>query len=500
VAATRLVETHLSLLLMSDERVLKWKKPVAFEFVDLRTLEARQRICRREVELNRRLAPDVYEGVAELRGPGGELWEPVVVMRRLPEERRLATLVGGDDPSVTDGLGKLAQLMAAFHAGADRSAAIAAQGRATAVTARWEANLRQLRDSGVRLGPVPTADLDAVERLATAWLAGRGPLLDSRAEAGYVVDGHGDLQADDVFLLEQGPAVIDCLEFDDDLRAVDVADDIAFLAMDLEHLGRADLASAFVDAYDTASARRGLDPLPRHLVDVWAAYRAVVRAMVTCLRAAQSDPATPEHTAAVADVALLLAIARRRLEAAEVRVVLVGGSPGTGKSKLARGLAAAHSWPVVRSDEIREEVVVAVGPDRRYEPAEVDRVYAAVLERARPLLARGETVVLDATWGSAARRARARDLAAASGARLIEVRCVVDAETAASRVAARAARGTDVSEATPDVARRLAAEFDPWAEAIEVDTSGPATTTLGAALTALGQVGRAPVDVGRPLA
>lgn len=486
VAAPRLVETHLSLLLLTDDRVLKWKKPVAFDFIDLRSLDARRRNCEREVELNRRLAPDVYEGVAELHGPDGELWEPVVVMRRLPEERRLATLVRLDDPSVPAALHDVAEVVAAFHATAERSPQIAAHGRADAVAARWAANLRQLRGAGVRLDPGAADDLDAVERLVAAWLPGRSTLLDARADEGHVVDGHGDLQADDVFLLDTGPAIIDCLEFDDGLRAVDVADDAAFLAMDLEHLGRADLATAFVDHYDAACAARGLDPLPRHLVDVWAAYRAVVRAMVTCLRVAQSDPTSPEHAAGLDDVAVLVALARRRLEAAEVRLVLVGGSPGTGKSKLARGLAAAHGWPVIRSDEVRREVLDAAGAPGRYEAAQVDRVYDAVLDAARPLLARGETVVLDATWGSAARRAEARAAATGAGARTIEVRCVVDPETAAARVARRAAKGADVSEATPEVALRLAAAFDPWDEAVEVDTSGPAEETLAVADRAIG--------------
>ncbi len=483
------------MLLLTDDRVLKWKKPVAFEFVDLRTLAARQRNCEREVALNRRLAPQVYEGVAELRGPDGELWEPVVVMRRLPEDRRLATLVREEDPSVPAALVDLAALLARFHAGAVRSPEVAAPGRADAVAARWEANLRQLRGSGVELADRARADLDAVESLAVAWLAGRRSLLDARAEDGFVVDGHGDLQADDVFLLDTGPAVIDCLEFDDDLRAVDVADDIAFLAMDLERLGRRDLADAFVDAYDTAAAEHGADPLPRHLVDVWAAYRAVVRAMVAGLRAGQAGPATAASTAAGSDAALLLTIARRRLEAAEVRLVLVGGSPGTGKSKLARGLAAAHGWTVIRSDEIRRQVVEVDGERGRYDPAQVDRVYAATVAAARPLLARGETVVLDATWGSARHRVLARALATEAGARPVEVRCTVDAETAAARVAARAAKGTDASEATPDIARRLAATFDAWSDAIEVDSSGPAAATLATAAEAISAPITAPVDV-----
>lgn len=495
----RLVETHLSLVLLTDDRVLKWKKAVAFDFIDLRTLEARRRNCEREVELNRRLAPRVYEGVAELHGPGGELWEPVVVMQRLPDERRLATLVRADDPAVPDAVAAVARTIADFHAGAATSPEIARHGRADAVARRWAANLRQLRAASQGLPDAARADLDAVEARWTTWLAGRAGLLDSRADGGCVVDGHGDLQADDVFLLPDGPAVIDCLEFDDALRAVDVADDLAFLAMDLEHLGRPDLAADLVTAYDAAAATHGREPLPPPLVHVWAAYRAVVRAMVTALRAGQEDHADPHRSDSLADAAALLGIARRRMEAAEVRLVLVGGSPGSGKSKLARGLAAAAGWEVVRTDDVRRDVLgeaapapppgsAGVDPRRpdRYDPAAVARVYDAVIDRARTRLGAGCSVLLDATWGAEARRAAARRLAAETHARCTELRCTVDPETAARRVARRAEKGTDSSEATPEIARRLAAAFDPWPEAHEIATDGPPGATLAAGLTALG--------------
>src|SRR5688572_21999632 len=134
-----LAETHASIVLFAGDRAYKVKKPVSLGFLDFSTREKREAICRREVELNRRLAPDVYLGVADVVGPDGELCDHLVVMRRMPHDRRLSTLVGEGRP-VDDDLWHLAHLVAAFHARAERSATADAAASPGALAGRWSDN------------------------------------------------------------------------------------------------------------------------------------------------------------------------------------------------------------------------------------------------------------------------------------------------------------------------------------------------------------------------
>jgi hypothetical protein len=179
-----------------------------------------------------------------------------------------------------------------------------------------------------------------------------------------------------------------------------------------------------------------------------------------------------------------------------VRLVLVGGDPGTGKSTVACGIGDATGWEVIRSDAVRKELAglppVPSDPggfaQGIYAPEVSDRVHEVMLERAAAHLALGRGVVLDASWGSAARRALARRTADAAGAHLAEIRCRLDPEPAAARIAARRAAGEGPSDATPEIARRLSAEADPWPESLTLDTGRPQATVLGVALRLAGAV------------
>jgi aminoglycoside phosphotransferase family enzyme/predicted kinase len=472
-----LAETHSSIVFFVGDRAYKVKKPLDLGFVDFRSVDARRTACHREVELNRRLAPDVYLGVADLHDVDGSVCEHLVVMRRMPPDRRLSTLVrGGAD--VEGVLWDVAHLLAAFHGRAERSPAADAAALVDATRARWRANTEAMR-------ALTTAGLDGdtverVQHLADAYLDGRAPLLSSRVADGRAVDGHGDLLADDIFCLDDGPRVLDCLEFDDALRVGDGLADAAFLAMDLDRLGRPDLGQRFLDHY----ADHAGDIWPASLAHHQVAYRAQVRAKVTAIRAGQG------HPEAAADAGELLGIALRHLESARIRLVLVGGLPGTGKSSLAGALGHALGATVLRSDEVRKEQA-GFATDRPapaafgtglYTPAATDATYATLLQWATVALARGETVVLDASWTSAAWRQRAREVAATSVAELVELRCDAPVEVTAARMAHRAAKGGDASDANPIIAGRMAAVADPWPEATTIATVADRASVVATAL------------------
>jgi len=472
VAPTRAVETHVSHLFLVRDRAYKLKKPVRFGFVDLTSREARERACRREVELNRRLAPDVYLGVLTVTDDAGTPLDHLVAMRRMPEERRLATLVR-QGTEVGPGLRQVARVLAGFHAGAPAPEEVAAAATRDAVLASWEANFAEMEPfAGPLLNP---ARLERARTLARTYLAGRERLFRARIEAGQIREGHGDLLAEDVFLLDDGPRILDCIEFDDRLRRGDVVWDAAFLAMDLERLGRPDLGSRFLDWYREFWGH----PWPRSLADHYLAYRAQVRSKVACLRHGQDGGAAPEARR-------LLRICLDHLEQAAVHLVLVGGTPGTGKSTLGRALADTRGWVLLRSDEVRKEtanlphLATATAPYRQglYRPERTAATYRELLRRARAALESGESVVLDASWSDPTWRQAAAELARATSSRLVQLRCLAPPKLAAARIVARRASGGDPSDVTPDLAAVLAADFAPWPEAIEVDTSRPVEDLL----------------------
>jgi aminoglycoside phosphotransferase family enzyme/predicted kinase len=462
-------ETHVSVVVFLGDRAYKVKKAVDLGFVDFTTREARARACHREVELNRRLAPDVYLGVADVIGPDGSVADHLVVMRRMPSERRLSTLVVAGDPSLEDEIRHVSRVVARFHASAARGPVIDVAASPEHLGQLWRSSLDELRGAGRDV--VDGATVDRIDRLATRWLTGRRALLEERIAGGHVVDGHGDLLADDIFCLDDGPRLIDCLEFDDGLRWGDVAADVAFLAMDLERLGRPDLGRRFLQWYEELSGEAVPDGLAHHYV----AYRAVVRATVACLRGDGEQAGR------------LLAIAERHLEAARVRLVVVGGPPASGKSTVAAGVGERLGAVVLRSDVTRKELAGIEPWTRRgspdlYDADHTEATYVALLERAAPARAAGTSVLRDATSGDRRWRAPARDVAAAAVADLTELRCAVPVDVAMARAAART---DDPSDATPAIAARLAASFAAWPEAVAVDTEGSIEASVDAAVAAV---------------
>lgn len=488
------VETHISTLVFAGDRAYKRKKPVRFGFLDFSTPGLRRAACRSEVELNRRLAPDVYLGTADLLDERGRS-EPLVVMRRMDPAVRLSALVAAGDPGLGGHLDALAAVLAAFHRGAQRSAAIDAAARAAAVRQVWDDSTAEMAPS---VGPVLDAAVvaDVTDRYRR-FCDHLGGLFDARIAAGYVCDGHGDLQADDVFCYPDGPRVLDCIEFDDRLRHGDVLADIAFLAMDLERLGDPAAAAALVGSWAAAYGDPGV--VEPSLLHFYVASRAHVRAKVACLRHAQCDPGSPAAADAAGQAVTLLGLCARHLAAATPRLVLVGGAPGTGKTTLALAVAAATGWPVLHSDVVRKELA-GLAPTERpgdgtdtglYDPAAVAATYDEVRRRAAGYLAAGRSVVCDASWSRSGERAAARAVAADAGADVVELRCVADPALARDRVAGRLAAGAaagvaGASDATTGVADVLAARFEHWPAATVVDTSGDVAAATAAAMAVLG--------------
>ncbi|MGB8857904.1 MAG: AAA family ATPase, partial [Ilumatobacteraceae bacterium] len=437
-------------------------------------------LCELEVELNRRIVDDVYLGVEPLVDAVGEVIDHLVVMRRLPHERSLATLLaaGGE---VEHCVRAVARVVADFHARAHRSEAITAAGSCDAVSSLWKDSFDDLATLDEHVDPQRIA---AMRRAANTYLEGRGPLFADRCRRGLVVDGHGDLLTPDIYCLDDGPRILDCLEFDERFRYGDVLLDLAFLDMDLRWRGRTDLAVAFIEAYQELSDEHHPSSLLAHFV----AYRALVRAKVALYRSIAGD------AAAGTEADTLLRLAEDRLAAATVRLVLIGGLPGTGKTTLAEALSARLGWVTVNTDDVRHELAARSAPGAwgqgAYAPDITAQTYEVVLARARTALAMGESVIVDASFRDEANRAAARDLAGALSASLVELQCRAPTTVTEPRLAGRDA--SNPSDATPAIAARMAQSFAPWPQAVVIDSTRPLDEAVESAVTAA--LGLPPVE------
>ncbi len=467
-------ETHTGMVVLIGDRAYKSKKPVVTDFLDFSTVQRREEACQREVQLNSRLARDSYLGIAHLTDPAGGQQEPVIVMRRYPDSIRLASMVRRGEP-VEDHLSAIARTLAQFHAGAARSRKIDDCAKVAAITARWSENLTELHRYAPAL--LASESLAEVQRLAMQFIDGRAALFADRITDRRILDGHGDLIADDIFCLPDGPVLLDCLEFDDQLRFVDSLDDAAFLAMDLEFLGRDDLAEFFLKQYRHLAA----DPGPEALVHFYIAYRAVVRAKVDCIRVDQGD-----RDKAASDARRHLELALQHLRAGTVRLVLVGGGPGTGKTTLARALGERTHAQVISSDDIRLQLQSdgeIEGPAGTYNaglysPEKIDAVYATMLRRARLLLAGGHPVILDGTWRDPQQRAKAEEMGRQERCPTVELVCTVALDEAIARIADR---GVTTSDATPQIASAIDHDGRFWGGAHHIDTGRPVGETVAEA-------------------
>jgi len=452
------VQTHISHVFLAGPHVYKLKKAVVFPFLDFGTRAAREHFCREEVRLNRRLAPGVYldvvpvvrAGGAIRVGGGGPALDWVVHMVRLPAERTLAALVraGAASPAI---MLDLAGRIARFHAGAP----IVEAGRPADLMAGWATNLDGVRPFVGR--HLAAEDFGILEDFGRTFVARHEAVLTARPQLGHVRDGHGDLRADHVYVLDArievpglpslapGIYVVDCIEFAPALRAIDVAADVAFLAMELEQLGRRDLADVFVGAYAEAAGDARVAPL----VPYYACHRATVRGKVEGLAADEAEMGAHARADAAGRAWQGFALAGRfAWRSGDPVVVACMGLSGTGKSTVANALADATGFGVVSSDVLRK-AEAPPGAKPEYDTTARSAVYAGMRREVERRLARNESVIVDATFTSRAERDRQARSVRGFGRRWIFVETIADEAVVRQRLDARQAGS--VSDARWDV-------------------------------------------------
>src|ERR1700722_9609625 len=483
----RRIDTHAASVFLAGDRALKIKRAVRFPFLDFSTLEKRKRACEAEIEVNRRLAPELYRGVVAITrandgrlaiGGDGEAVEWAVDMVRFDENRTLDHLTNAIDDDLADALGRA---VAAAH---DTAPIVDA--------APWIKALGSYIDEHVeafaeRREIFPAADVAALAEKSRAHYRRIVPLLRERGRRGFIRRIHGDLHLGNIVLIDGEPVLFDAIEFSAIIGSGDVLYDLAFLLMDLCERQLPQAANIVLNRYLAATHRiEDLDALAA--LPFFLSMRAAIRAKVTAARLERAAEAERDKIAKSARA--YFDFAQRAITPPPPQFIAVGGLSGTGKTRLARALAP-HIAPmpgavIVRSD-VERKTLFGAGeteklPEAAYAPDVTARVYAAMTDKARRILAFGHSAIVDAVFAQPQERDA---IAAAAKAANVPLQGLFLTANLATRITRVGGRTNDASDAGAAVAQAQE-DYDLGALAWrKIDASSTVVETLARARAAL---------------
>jgi len=461
VGSVALVETHISYVLLSGEFAYKIKKPLSLGFLDFSSLDKRLHACQEEVRLNRRLAPAIYLDVVPITGTpaaphingSGEAIEYAVKMRQFPPDATLDRLEAQGRLTASQ-VEAIATSIARFHL---QDCARAGTGSPWGSPERvWQPLAQNFQQIAPRLtDPADRLQLDTLQGWSEAEHARLAPLLAARQRDGFIRECHGDLHLGNLAWVDDQLLVFDCLEFNPELRWIDIQSEIAFCYMDLMQRGRPDFAWLFLNVWlEHTGDHAGLA-----LLRYYAVYRALVRAKVAVLRAGQTTG--PDHDAALVEVRTLLQLATALTRPLPLRLDITHGFSGSGKTTVTQTLMQTPGAIRLRSDVERKrlaglDALARSGSDvgqQLYAAAATHRVYGHLARLAGDLLDSGWPVIVDATCLARWQRELLREQAQSRSVAF----CILDFQVAVAtlreRIVRRACAGNDASEANLDVLR-----------------------------------------------
>lgn len=488
-APITVIQTHISTVFLNSAFAYKVKKPVRLPFLDYRDPEARRHFCEEEIRLNRRLCPDTYLDVVQITRDGGALriggaGEPVdwaVRMRRLRAEEMLtARLEAGTigRPEIRN----IARSIAEFHNRAGTSDRIAAWGSPDRISSTFSDAL-DLMDRLAASAPQSSRDWIR-PRLNHLLLTDRD-LLTARRQRGCIRDCHGDLRTQNICLdprYDHGVQIFDCIDFNQEFRYIDVAADLAYLAMDLDLAGRSDLRAALIAEYSAARPDADLN----QALQLYRVYRACVRGNIALLGAREPEIQEDERAALKETAGAAYDLARGYLrQSSGAALFIMSGFSGSGKSRLAHELGRRIPAAIISSDAVRKARAglppSAPAASAHYSAARRSEVYAELYRQARGLLLRGEHALLDATFLEPEQRTNASNLARECRADIWLIECMAPDEVIRQRLRGRQS-GTNASDADVSVYERQRCEYvlhnstvesPPGARHLLVDTDRP---------------------------
>ena len=489
-----LVQTHISAIFLVGDRVYKIKKPVDFGFLDFTTLEKRKYFCEQEVALNRRLCPEIYLGVVEIKGQDGQIFigqeqgeviEYAVLMKKLPSEKMMDRLLAQGKVSAAT-LQRLASKIASFHKQAKCDEEISAYGQLQVIQQNIEENFVQTEKYvGTCL---PPNSFQEIKENTYRFLENKKNLFKQRITSGMIRDGHGDLHLQHICLTDE-ILIFDCIEFNDRFRYGDVAADIAFLLMDLDYHGFPMLSAELAAYY-----LRDTKDWPLYLLlNFYKSYRAYVRGKVTSFRLEEKEISPPEKESILKEAQRYFSLAHYYAQKLNVPTIfLIGGLIGTGKSTMARALGNLFHWPVLSSDVIRKELA-NLPPQTRclenfqqgiYAPDFSQRTYQTLYAQAEQILRAGNSVIIDASFNKKKYRAMGMELASKIGANIFFLECTCPAEEIKKRLARRASDIQEPSDGRWEIFADLKRDFEevvelPSSSHLVLDTRAPLEEILG---------------------
>ncbi len=472
VTGFEVMETHISYILLTGDIAYKIKKPVDLGFLDFSTLDKRLFFCEEELRLNRRMAPELYLGVVPITGSeddphvggDGKVIEYAVKMRQFHEPDRLDHMVraGHIAPEHID---DLARHVAEFHQQAEVAAPESGYSTAQRIRERAMDNFPHINPcvhggEKEQLHKLHDWTQDSAKRLADAFTG--------RLIQGTVRECHGDMHLANMVLVDGEVRLFDCLEFNPQLRWIDVASDVAFALMDLLYHDREDFAHRLWLRYlEHTGDYEALSVLRYYLV-----YRALVRAKVACIQRQQSSAL---HRRQDRDVVRHLSLATTLMrQPASIPLVITHGVSGSGKTWLTERLVERTGIIRIRSDIERRRSGINAGT--RYSQQNIERVYQGLLQLAEQIIGFGYPLVVDATFINAGQRRQFRALAARLGVPFHILHCHAGEAELAQRIEKRAQARPNASEATVSVLQRQLQSQDPLTPderdlCIDVDTT-----------------------------
>lgn len=485
-----LMQTQMSFLFLTGDYVYKVKKPVDLGYLDYTTLEKRLFFCHQEVKLNRRLCPEIYLAVVPIvkekeqirLESKGAIIEYAVKMRQLPQEKMMNVLLLANQVT-PEMVTQVAEKLANFHKKAKTSSEISAFGNIETITKNTDENFIQTEKYiGISIS---SPKYHRIKSYTDNFLKGNTPLFLERIKQKRIRDCHGDLHAAHI-CFTTNIYIYDCIEFNDRFRYCDVTSEIAFLAMDLDHYGRADLAHHFVTTYAQLSQD---ERLPK-LLNFYKCYRAYVRGKVESFKL--DDPyiltMEKEKTLAIAQGYFDLAyhyIRERPL------LFITTGLVGTGKTSLAQNLSQRLGLVMISSDITRKKLAGIPVTEHRFDKFKAGiysedftrKTYAEMFAETRKFLSQGQSVILDASFKKREDRLRAKDIADRMDADFLVIECILDEEIAKKRLEQRLKEGT-ISNGRWEIFRQQKQDFDQVVEFSEeshiiVDTAQPLPKIIG---------------------
>ena len=443
----KLVETHISSVLLTGRYAYKIKKPLDLGFVDYGTLGRREHFCLEELRLNRRLAPDLYLAVVAITGSAdrpklgasGRPIEYAVKMRQFSQDDLLSHLLERGQLEV-EAIEHVASRLARFHGEIETAGEYTPFGKPESVLAPMHQNFEQLRlllTDGKLL-----SQLARLERWTGRQYQSLVHALTERKARGYIRECHGDLHLNNIVQLNGEPTIFDGVEFNDALRWIDVMSELAFLIMDLDDRGAPGMANRALNAYLHKSGDYGGILLLRF----YQVYRAVVRAKIACIRVEQND----KQHAILDQYRSYASLAERYTQAPKPYLLINHGVTGSGKSTISRQLADVLGAIWLRSDVERGRDGYGVNRGR-YSVSARDAVYDRLLQLSGAIIDSGFGVIVDATFLQAAQRASFRALSGAKHLPFLIIETHADEAELRERVGRRLRQGDDPSEADLEV-------------------------------------------------